>query len=69
MIGKECAEDVSGSERGAKMMASCCCSHAEMRLRCFQGQLHGVTLFSDLPVFHQLLMVTYLPLHSVSIAE
>lgn len=59
MIEKECAEEVSGSERGAKMTASC--SNAEMRLRCFQGQLHGVTLFSDLPVFHQLLTVTHLP--------
>lgn len=63
------AEDVSGRECCAKLMASCCCLRTELRLRYFQGQLHRVTVLADLTVFHQLLMVTYSPLYSVCTTE
>ena len=42
-----------GQECCAEIMASCCCLNAELRLRCFQGQLcDGESLFSDLIVTH-----------------
>lgn len=44
---------MSVEECCAEIMASCCCLNAELRLRCFQGQLcDGESLFSDLIVTH-----------------
>ena len=67
-LERECAEDVRGRECGAKMTASCCRPDAELRSRCFQGQLHGGTLFGDL-VCVPATTGGDLPLYSVYVAE
>lgn len=65
---REHTEGVNGRECCAKLMASCGCLSAELRWRCFQGQLPGVTLFCDFTVLHQL-PDGDLPLHGIGITE